>query len=312
MRNSDGEAVDPTRLSACRALTDDIVDRQEFQITSPTGRRYNFDAAGLPLIVDGNVTGAVSVWHDITEHKRKDEQNSILLRELAHRSKNLLSVIGSILRQSVKSTGSSEDLVARFSERLHALSNSQDLLARNNSLSVSMTDLIFSQVGHHWEPGQQRISMNGLGVRLRHDAAQMIGMALHELSTNAAKYGALSNQTGRVAIEWKIDHDVEPEPMFQLQWVERGGPPVIVPRTQRLRHDHHSKGRRPIAQRTRDARLFAGGSRVGAARAAVLSCGQCPSGSFARRAHEISGARKAGAPLVGPAWRRAPAPLDGF
>ncbi|MEJ0094181.1 MAG: PAS domain S-box protein [Methylocella sp.] len=229
VRNSDGEAVDPTRLSACRALTDDIIDRQEFQITSPTGRRYDFDAAGLPLIVDGNVTGAVSVWHDITEHKRKDEQNSILLRELAHRSKNLLSVIGSILRQSVKSTGSSEDFVARFSERLHALSNSQDLLARNNSLSVSMTDLIFSQVGHHWEPGQQRISMNGLGVRLRHDAAQMIGMALHELSTNAAKYGALSNQRGRVAIEWKIDHDAEPEPMFQLQWVERGGPPVIVP-----------------------------------------------------------------------------------
>jgi PAS domain S-box-containing protein len=225
LRNSANAPINPARLT----LTGGIVDRHEFQITSPSGRRHDFDAAGLPLIVDGNVTGAVSIWHDITEHKRKDEQNSILLRELAHRSKNLLSVIESILRQSAKSGASPEHFVARFSERLRALSNSQDLLARHNSLSVSMTDLIFSQLGHHWEPGQKRISTNGLGIRLKHDAAQMIGMALHELSTNAAKYGALSNQKGRVAIDWKIDGENGQDPMFQLRWAERGGPPVIAP-----------------------------------------------------------------------------------
>jgi PAS domain S-box-containing protein len=229
VRNGAGEAIDPVALSAQRALSGHVVTGEDYQITSPSGLRYDFNAAELPLVVAGEITGAVSVWHDVTEHKRKDEQASILLRELSHRSKNLLSVIESILRQSAKSSGSKEDFVARFSERLHALANAHDLLARNNSLSVSMTDLIFSQVGHHWEPGQRRISMSGLGVRLKPDAAQMIGMALHELSTNAAKYGALSNQTGRVSISWKIELEDEGEPAFQLKWVERGGPPVTTP-----------------------------------------------------------------------------------
>jgi PAS domain S-box-containing protein len=229
VRDGAGETIDPAALSARRALGGEVVTGEEFQITSPSGLRYDFNAAELPLVVAGEITGAVSVWRDVTDHKRKDEQATILLRELSHRSKNLLSVIESILRQSAKSSGSKEDFVARFSERLHALANAHDLLARNNSLSVSMTDLIFSQVGHHWEPGQRRISMSGLGVRLKPDAAQMIGMALHELSTNAAKYGALSNQTGRVSISWKIDLEDEDEPAFQLKWIERGGPPVTAP-----------------------------------------------------------------------------------
>ena len=232
VRDGAGETIDPAALSARRALGGDVVTGEDYQITSPSGLRYDFNAAELPLIVAGEITGAISVWHDVTEHKRKDEQASILLRELSHRSKNLLSVIDSILRQSAKSSGSKEDFVARFSERLHALANAHDLLARNNSLSVSMTDLIFSQVGHHWEPGQRRIAMSGLGVRLKPDAAQVIGMALHELSTNAAKYGALSNQTGRVSISWKIDLKDDDEPAFELKWIERGGPPVVLPARQ--------------------------------------------------------------------------------
>ncbi len=229
VRSPTGEQIDPGMLSARRARSGEAVTGEEYQITSPSGLRHDFDASELPLVVAGEVTGAVSVWHDITERKRKDEQTAILLRELSHRSKNLLTVIESILRQSAKSGGSKEEFVRRFSERLHALANSHDLLAKHNSLCVSLTDLIFSQVGHHWEPGQRRISISGLGLRLKPDAAQMIGMALHELSTNAAKYGALSNQTGRVSISWKIDFMGVGEPMFQLKWAERGGPPVTAP-----------------------------------------------------------------------------------
>ena len=226
VRSGAGEPIDPAALSARRALSGDVVTGEEYQITSPSGVRYDFNTAELPLVVAGEITGAVSVWHDVTEHKRKDEQATILLRELSHRSKNLLTVINSILRQSAKGSGWKEDFVARFSERLHALANAHDLFARNNSLSVSMTDLIFSQVGHHWEPGQRRISMNGLGLRLKPDAAQLIGMALHELSTNAAKYGALSNQFGRVSICWKVEADDGGEPAFQLEMGGAGGVPV--------------------------------------------------------------------------------------
>jgi PAS domain S-box-containing protein len=232
VRSASGEEVDPAALSARRARSGEAVTGEEYQITAPSGLRHDFEASELPLVVDGEINGAVSVWHDVTEHKRKDEQTAILLRELSHRSKNLLSVIESILRQSAKGGGSKEEFVRRFSERLRALANSHDLLAKHNSLCVSMTDLIFSQVGHHWEPGQRRISISGLGLRLKPDAAQMIGMALHELSTNAAKYGALSNQTGRVSISWMVDFEGASEPMFQLKWAERGGPPVTVPKRQ--------------------------------------------------------------------------------
>jgi PAS domain S-box-containing protein len=232
VRNAAGEAVDPAELSARRALGGDVVIGETYQVTATSGVLHVFDVAELPLVVAGEITGAVSVWRDITEHRQKDEQASILLRELSHRSKNLLSVIESILRQSAKGSGSKEDFVARFSERLHALANAHDLLARHNSLSVAMTDLIYSQVGHHWEPGQRRISMSGLGIRLKPDAAQMIGMALHELSTNAAKYGALSNQTGRVSISWMIDPESAGDTAFQLKWVERGGPDVSPPARQ--------------------------------------------------------------------------------
>ncbi|ACK49199.1 signal transduction histidine kinase [Methylocella silvestris BL2] len=229
VRNSAGETIDPAALAARRALAGESVGPQHYQITSPSGLKHDFETAELPLIVDGAITGAVAVWHDVTEARRRDDQASILLRELSHRSKNLLSVIESILRQSAKGSVSKDDFVARFSDRLRALAHSHDLLAKTNSLSVSMTDLIFSQVGHHWEPGQRRIMLSGLGVRLKPDAAQMIGMALHELSTNAAKYGALSNAIGRVSIGWRVDHEAEAEPMFVLNWVERGGPPVQAP-----------------------------------------------------------------------------------
>ncbi len=232
VRSRSGEEVDPAALSARRARSGEAVTGEEYQIITPSGLRHDFEASELPLVVGGEINGAVSVWHDVTEHKRKDEQAAILLRELSHRSKNLLSVIELILRQSAKGVGSKEEFVRRFSERLRALANSHDLLAKHNSLCVSMTDLIFSQVGHHWEPGQRRISISGLGLRLKPDAAQMIGMALHELSTNAAKYGALSNQTGSVSISWTVDFEGAGEPMFQLKWAERGGPPVRVPERQ--------------------------------------------------------------------------------
>ena len=85
---------------------------EDYRITSPSGLRYDFNAAELPLIVAGEITGAISVWHDVTEHKRRTSR-SRLLREVSHRSKNLLSVIELTLRQSAKSSGSKEDFVRK-------------------------------------------------------------------------------------------------------------------------------------------------------------------------------------------------------
>lgn len=184
---------------------------------------------------EGARAARVGAMRDVSAAHARSEQSSILLRELSHRAKNLLTVIESIARQSAKSSASKDDFVARFTERLRALALSHDLLARANAMSVSMVDLIFSQLGHHWDPAQRRIALSGLGARLKPDAAQMIGMALHELSTNAAKYGALSNQTGVVSIAWRIEPPADAEgkaggePLFVLTWSERGGPPVAPP-----------------------------------------------------------------------------------
>ncbi|WP_395665682.1 HWE histidine kinase domain-containing protein [Methylocella sp.] len=228
-RDAEGASFDACALRPLRVLESGAAQERSFRVAAPDGCERAFEARELPLVVDGEIQGAIAVWRDVTAARARDDQASILLRELSHRSKNLLTVIESIVRQSAKGVGSKDEFVARVGERLRALAQSHDLLARASSMSVPMTDLIFSQLGHHWEPGQRRIALAGLGVRLKPDAAQMIGMALHELSTNATKYGALSGPGGRVSIAWRVEKDDNAEPVFLLSWTERGGPPVAPP-----------------------------------------------------------------------------------
>ncbi len=116
------------------------------------------------------------------------------MRELTHRTKNLLSVVQAMSLQIAKTSPSLDDFTTRFSARLQSLSGSHDLLVQQNWEGVSMADLARSQLGHYADAIGSRITLTGPAVRLSPDAAQNIGMALHELSTNAAKHGALSAQ----------------------------------------------------------------------------------------------------------------------
>jgi two-component sensor histidine kinase len=138
------------------------------------------------------------------------------------RAKNMLSVVDAIAHQTA--TRNPEDFVERFSARIQALSANQDLLVRNEWNGVEIADLVRAQLAHFADLIGSRITVHGPNLRFNAASAQAIGLALHELATNAGKYGALSTYRGRVDVRWGADGDV-----FTMSWTERDGPPVSAP-----------------------------------------------------------------------------------
>ncbi|MGB8737271.1 MAG: HWE histidine kinase domain-containing protein [Rhodomicrobium sp.] len=164
---------------------------------------------------------------DIDERKRHEEQITLLLREVNHRSKNMLAVVQAIARQTVAATP--KDFIDRFAERIEALAASQDLLVKNDWKGVDLQDLARSQLGHFKDLVDKRIELRGPRLFVSASAAQTIGMALHELATNAGKYGALSDGCGRVEVDWSLERGGGRGAIFVISWRERGGPPVVAP-----------------------------------------------------------------------------------
>jgi PAS domain S-box-containing protein len=167
-----------------------------------------------------SVIGTVA---DITERKEREEQLQFLMREVNHRAKNMLSVVDAIAHQTASKNP--EDFIERFSERIQALSANQDLLVRSDWGGVDIEDLTCAQLAHFADLIGSRIVVHGPKLRLKAASAQAIGLALHELATNAGKYGALSAETGRVDVCWGIDNDT-----LTMTWMEREGPPVSAPK----------------------------------------------------------------------------------
>jgi len=163
------------------------------------------------------------IARDITERKEREEREHLLMREVNHRAKNMLSVVDAIARQTA-TKDDPEHFVDCFSERIQALSANQDLLIKNAWHGVEIEELVRAQLATFADLIGSRIALCGPKLRLNAAAAQAIGLALHELSTNAGKYGALSTVTGRVDVSWDAADDT-----FTIGWIEREGPPVSVP-----------------------------------------------------------------------------------
>jgi len=175
---------------------------------------------------NGTVAGFYALITDITQRKEVEKHTQILLREVNHRAKNLLSVVQAVARQTAQDKRPAE-FVDRFLARLLALGASQDLLVESNWRGVDLTSLIRSQLAHLDDVAGTRVIVSGEAVCMLPSAAQSLGMALHELATNAAKYGALSVPTGNVAITWSLERQTQ---RFIMRWIERGGPRVEQPR----------------------------------------------------------------------------------
>jgi two-component sensor histidine kinase len=160
------------------------------------------------------------------ERERKEEHIRQLLNEVDHRSKNVLSVVQAIARQTA--IASPEEFVTSFSERMQTLAASHDLLVKSQWRGIEIADLIRVQLAHFKDLIGNRIKLDGPSLRLSVAAAQTLGMIIHELATNAAKYGALSSNLGHIDIRWHAQQ-VEDTEVFTISWTERGGPTVVAP-----------------------------------------------------------------------------------
>lgn len=178
---------------------------------------------------DGRCKRLINIVADVTEQKRNAEHVRFLLREMSHRSKNLLAIIQGIARQTARRSGSIDEFQRRFGERLHGLSASHDILVEQSWRTVPFAELVRRQLAAFVSADSQRLELSGADLNLNARAAQAIGLALHELATNAVKYGALSGARGKVSVSWSVDHEPADGPAVVLRWIESGGPLVTPP-----------------------------------------------------------------------------------
>ena len=174
----------------------------------------------------GRPTHVVTLVTDMSAHKRHEALQQALVHELNHRAKNSLALIQSVARQTAARSPS--EFLPRFEQRLQAIAAAQDLLVRRDWREVTVRDLLASQLAH-FGGVDERVDARGEEVAVTAAAAQTLGMAFHELATNAAKYGALSTEAGRIDVAWAVERGRDNEEMFRLEWVESGGPPVSAP-----------------------------------------------------------------------------------
>jgi PAS domain S-box-containing protein len=175
---------------------------------------------------EGKIIGASKIARDITERRRAQEQQKLLVGELQHRIKNTLATVGAIANQTFrKAPGECQT----FAARLQTLAGAHDLLKNDNWQRAALIDLVGRALDPFQDKHRDRFLVDGPdGIFLDAQKSSLLAMALHELATNAVKYGALSNEKGRVRIAWEIPRD-DPPKRFQLRWQESGGPPVNPP-----------------------------------------------------------------------------------
>jgi two-component sensor histidine kinase len=145
------------------------------------------------------------------------------MRELTHRSKNLLAVIQAIARQAAASSPDLDAFHREFGQRLRGLAQSHDLLVASNWEGAPIDDLVHSQLAFLGRTDQARIQIEGKSMLLTPEAAQNLGLALHELATNAVKHGALSSAAGKVQVSWSILEEPGAEQRLHFVWRESGG-----------------------------------------------------------------------------------------
>ena len=188
--------------------------------------------AGYGRVLDRQPNGAahrvINVATDITERKVAETHQRFLLQELSHRSKNLLTLVQSIADQSFRKSKNQSDFQTRLSGRLGGLAASNTLLARGDWRGSSLRELVEFQLAPFVDLPSSQVEIRGSEVNLVADASQAIGLVLHELATNAVKYGALSSSSGRIAISWTVDDKAEAGGLT-LDWREKDGPPVTAP-----------------------------------------------------------------------------------
>jgi PAS domain S-box-containing protein len=178
---------------------------------------------------DGSFLYGVRVVQDITERKEAEERQKLLIDELNHRVKNTLATVQSLATQTARGTDSPEAFRKAFEGRLIALSQAHDQLTRRHWKSADLRDIVIGATAPYLALSSEQIAIEGDGITVTPRVALTLALALHELTTNAAKYGALSVPSGIIDVRWQILRRPSEPAVLRLEWRERGGPAVEAP-----------------------------------------------------------------------------------
>lgn len=203
------------------------IEYYETERLAKDGKRVSISlSVSLVRDLSGEVVGVARVGRDITERKRAERVQNLLMGELNHRVKNTLATVQAIAHQTLKTAGGPVQFVESFNGRLRALARANSLLAQNSWQAADLLVLVRDQL-LLGSTDDDRISYSGPAVALNPQVSLHLAMVLHELGTNARKYGALSSPTGRLSIEWSVRNSGDRR--LLLQWNELDGPSVIAP-----------------------------------------------------------------------------------
>ena len=211
------------------ALKEDRAVRgMEAAAERPDGTRVPFIPYPTPIYDEtGKLVGAVNMLVDITDRKRAEEQQGLLVRELHHRVKNTLAMVQAITGSTARATDNIEDFKTALFGRIQSLAKTH-LLLSDEERAVNFADILRSELDAFDDGSSERIVLSGPDVPLTSQLAVSLGMAIHELTANAAKYGALSVYGGKVEVTWNVTIDAVRRTLT-FDWVESGGPPVAQP-----------------------------------------------------------------------------------
>jgi PAS domain S-box-containing protein len=224
--------IPPDRLDEERTILERIRRGENVEHYETVRRRKDGTVVDISLTVspvrnaEGKIVGASKVARDITENKRAQQQRDLLLREMIHRTKNLLSIAASLVVLGGRSARTRDETLKDIRERLGALSRAQDLTLPDAGGTTTRTTTLHTLLQTIMAPFSDRknagsIATNGPDVQLTGNAVTSFALLLHEFATNACKHGSLCQAGGRVNVEWSLLNDE-----LALIWIERGGPPI--------------------------------------------------------------------------------------
>jgi two-component sensor histidine kinase len=227
------EDMEPAKKVIETALANGQTELEmNYRVRMPDGSIRAIDAVALFFYApDGTPLRMVGVNVDVTRYKLAEQRQHLLIRELHHRVKNTLATVQAIVGSTARSTSSIDEFYQSFVGRIVSLARTHNLLTEDYWQKASLGDLIRTELGPYDDEAQKRVFISGPPVELPSEAAVPIGMAIHELTTNAAKHGALSTFGGKVDVHWSVE-EREGRPTLNFAWLERDGPPVTTPSRQ--------------------------------------------------------------------------------
>jgi len=200
----------------------------EFRVVRPGGEARWIEARSL-IAYDpaGRAERMTGVYFDVTERRKAEDYKSLLIAELDHRVKNVLACVAAIAQRSRECSRSADEFLEVLKGRINSLANTHTLLSRSHWKGVGLGELVRSELAFCAKDDSTLV--RGPEIDITAEAAQSVAMVLHELTTNAAKYGALSSGHGRVSVSWRTPSNGCSNGKLVLEWQETGGPPVAAP-----------------------------------------------------------------------------------